>query len=80
MIINIKEAEDFRIRGDENNYILQKRTKKGWKTLGYYKTLGPIINKIVYLKILSNNTVIELRDYIQQHKSMVLAIKEELNF
>lgn len=60
--MNIQLTDDYRLKADTYNYILQKKNivqdeesenygKEVWHTIGYYSSLDRVVDKLVDLKV-----------------------------
>ena len=92
MKVNIQLTDDYRVRVDTYNYILQKKNivqdkesenygKEVWHTIGYYSSLERVVDKLVDLEIRQSDlteisTVVKLVEGI---KAEIISNLERVN-
>lgn len=85
MIITDKSfGPNIRIEKDPHQYIVQKRSvykgKEIWKAQGYYSTIGGAITRLVIDKIVEENDVLTLQEYVALVESSITSLIKRLNY
>jgi len=75
-MINIQLTNNLRIRSDELNYILEKKSnskKETWKTKGYYQNIGFLADDLIQMEI-TNSEAKSLKDIQSAVEALKIAV------
>lgn len=77
MIININN--EFRIRNDERQWIIEKLDEKlYWYEIGYYTSLELAVKKLISLKAMEKNVYCSLNEYMEHTNMLINSLLTEL--